>query len=69
MVFNCVSIPGENRWVESAFGNLKSKHNEVECIVKIYDNSDQFKINDLIELIGVLAFDSASDDGSEFDFV
>jgi hypothetical protein len=56
MVFHCTSIPGETNWVESAYGSGQ-KTGVVECIVKVYDNGDKFKLNDMIEFIGILSFD------------
>ncbi len=29
------------------------------CIVKVYDNADDFKLNDVVEFIGVLSNDPA----------
>lgn len=36
---------------------LQSEDNGTSCLVKVYENFDLFKINDLVEFIGILSMD------------
>ena len=36
---------------------LQDEVNGISCLVKVYENFEQFKINDLVEFIGVLTID------------
>jgi hypothetical protein len=36
---------------------LQDQPNGISCLVKVYDNFEQFKINDLVEFVGVLTID------------
>ena len=63
----CTNIPGESHWIRHHRAksnpryqqNPHAQNNDLACLVKIYDNFDDYKLNDVVEFVGILYKDES----------